>query len=272
MFSRVFRPTIRDERELRRFVIVVTLCCVGVALAVDVANQLAFFVDWASTLRSWAITFVEATGLAAPISYGIGGANLELYRAKQEADTASHTDPMTGLMNRRALTERVQSLQTATLVLVIADIDHFKRVNDTYGHLVGDFVIAAVARMMANALAEFGPLARVGGEEFALLASGLPADEIVAHLNAARARIAATPLLIEGRVVRVTISAGLATGAAEDGFDKLYAEADRALYFAKLSGRDRVLSFDDVIAFEREAPGLTDRRFRDSAALERVRA
>ena len=250
MLTRLFRPTIRNAPELRRYVILVTSCCVALTLGIDIILQLVFFVDWSSAWRDWIITFAEAAGLSAPISFGIGSTNLELFKAKQAAELASRTDPMTGLMNRRALTDRVQSLDGATLALVIADIDHFKRVNDLYGHLAGDRVIEAVGRMMADDLAEFGPLARVGGEEFALLSCNVPAEAIVARLNSTRNRIAETPVIADSRAVRVTISAGVATGGPHHGFEKLYAQADRALYLAKMSGRNRVLTFEDISALD----------------------
>jgi diguanylate cyclase (GGDEF)-like protein len=259
MFTRVFRPTIRDARELRGFVVRVIVGCVALSLCVDVIMQLVFFVDWPSAYRSWVVTILETAVLAAPISFGVGATNLELYRAQQVAELASRTDPMTGLMNRRALSERLQRLDGGTLALVIADIDNFKRVNDLYGHLAGDRVIEAVARMMADELAGLGPLARVGGEEFALISQDIGAEEIAARLDATRRRIAETPIVADGRAVRVTISAGIAGGGQRGEFDALYARADRALYLAKLSGRNRVLTFEEIADFEPPHAGAASR-------------
>jgi len=106
-FSRLFRGSIRNDRELRRYVLAVTAVCVAIALAVDVTNQLTFFIDWAACFRSWAITTVLVLVLAAPISRTIGKAHLELYRAKLVAEELSRTDQLTGLANRRALMEAV---------------------------------------------------------------------------------------------------------------------------------------------------------------------
>jgi len=260
MFNRFFRPTIRDARELRRFVLRVVAFCVALSLGVDIVVQLLLFVDWPTAIRNWIVTVIETAALGAPISYGFGITQLELYQAKQVAELASRTDPMTGLLNRRALTDHVRHLDGATLALVIADIDNFKRVNDVYGHLAGDRVIEAVGRIMADELAELGPLARVGGEEFALISRDVGADEIAARLEATRRRIAETPIIAEGRAVRVTISAGVAGGGRRDEFDALYARADRALYLAKLSGRNRVLTFDEIANFEPPHAGAASRR------------
>jgi len=259
MFDRLFRPTIRDARELRRYAFTVVSVCVGAAFSIDVVNQLVFFVDWASALRDWALTIVEAAGLSAPISLGIGRTNLELYHAKKAAERASRTDHLTGLWNRRALIEAADKVPPYSLALVIADIDLFKRVNDTYGHLVGDSVIAAVAGLMAEELSDLGTLARVGGEEFALLTSEIPAETIEARLDAARTKIADAALNPDERGLRVTISIGWATAKTGESFEQLYAKADRALYVAKASGRNRLLAFDQIETLAKPAKTFEER-------------
>ena len=244
--SRVFRGSITNPRELIRYVASVTALCVAIALAVDVTNQLLFFIDWTTCFRSWSITTVLVLALAIPISRVIGKAQLELYRAKQAAEAMGRTDQLTGLANRRALMEAVAHERPEALALVIVDIDRFKRVNDCYGHLAGDEVIRSVAEAMAVELGEFGLVARVGGEEFALLASNAPAEIIEQRLIAFRDRVAATPVLTQGHAVRVTISGGVAVRRDGESFDQLYSAADGALYAAKATGRNRVLSADAV--------------------------
>ena len=237
---RLLYPSVTDECELRHFIASVTLVCVGLALTVDVVNQLAFFVDFPTCFRSWAITVIVGAALAFPISRAIGKAHLDLYRAKTIADQLSRTDQLTGLLNRRALIEAIRKYNSV-LVLVIADIDRFKFVNDTHGHVVGDEVIRTVAQRMAAELSDLGLLARIGGEEFALLCSGVSAEVLMERLAAVRERISATPVLVKGLAVRVTISAGVAVAGTGEGFDQLYAAADRALYAAKAAGRNRVV-------------------------------
>lgn len=123
---------------------------------------------------------------------------------------------------------------------MIVDIDRFKRVNDTHGHLAGDMVIRSVGQMMSAELGAFGSVARVGGEEFALLSSGVPAHELAEGLITFRERVEATSILVNGSAVKVTISAGVAVRSDGDTFDQLFSHADRALYAAKTSGRNRV--------------------------------
>jgi diguanylate cyclase (GGDEF)-like protein len=236
----ILSTTIRDERELRRFVVRTTLIALALALAADVTNQLVFFVDWPTSLRSWAITAAIVTAVAVPIARVIARANLELYRAKLIADELGRTDPLTGMLNRRALIEAAHGGMPTLLALVIFDVDRFKRVNDTYGHLAGDAVIQAIARMMTAELAPLGTIARVGGEEFALLAAGVTLEELARRLIAFCERVSSTPVVVGGTSLRITISAGVAVRQPGRSFEDLYSEADRALYAAKLAGRNCV--------------------------------
>ncbi len=137
---------IRTVRELTSFVVRITTLCVAIALAVDVVNQLVFFESWAVAIRSWTISAALAFVIAAPISRTIGKAHLELFRAKQVVDKLSRTDPLTGLANRRALIETAERAMAVALILVIFDIDRFKRINDAHGHIAGDTVIQACER------------------------------------------------------------------------------------------------------------------------------
>jgi diguanylate cyclase (GGDEF)-like protein len=161
--------------------------------------------------------------------------------AAAPAEELARTDQLTGLLNRRALMDVAPTFGRSVFALVIADIDRFKFVNDTYGHVVGDDVIRTVAHRMAKELSGLGLLARVGGEEFALLCSELSVGELMERLSAVRDRIASTPIMSKGLAVRVTISAGVAVAQTSEGFDQLYSAADYALYSAKAAGRNRVI-------------------------------
>ena len=233
-------PVIRDNRELARFTIRITLFALAIALSIDVVQQLAFFVDWLTCLRTWAITVATSLVISVPISYAFGKAHFELYRAKLAADALSRTDSLTDLPNRRALIEMTEASLPRALALAIFDIDRFKAVNDTYGHLTGDAAIRCVARMMAEDLGTLGYVARVGGEEFALLASDVTIDELARRLFDFRDRLSATPIVVGKFAVRVTVSAGVALRDDDQTFDRLYSAADRALYQAKAGGRNRI--------------------------------
>ena len=158
-------------------------------------------------------------------------------------------DSLTGLTNRRRFLELAgQELARSrrygsNLALVLADLDHFKRINDEHGHLVGDQALAHAARVIAGAIRDVDTIARHGGEEFAIL---LPmTDEAGAAEVAERCtrRLADTPLIADGiGPIRVTASMGVAAcaGASCGTIDELLRGADAALYRAKQGGRDRV--------------------------------
>ena len=237
--SGVMRPTIRDDRELVRYVVLVTTFALTFALSVDVVNQLAFFESWSRCLWSWTVTTAVCLIVAAPIAYSIGHTHLELFRAKERADELGRIDFLTGLSNRRALIEDADSSLAEVLALAIFDVDRFKSVNDAYGHLVGDAALRTVGRMMQEELGSVGLVARVGGEEFALLASRASLEQMVERLLAFRDRLRETPILIGDVTLRVTLSAGIALRENGDRFDRLYGLADRALYEAKAAGRNQ---------------------------------
>lgn len=240
LFRRFVHASITNKRDLGFYVVRVTVACLIAAMSADVTNQLTFFVDWPTAFRSWCITAGITIAAAAFFSRVLGNAHLELYRAKSRAEELSRTDQLTGLPNRRALMDAVHAARPETLALVIIDIDRFKRVNDTHGHLAGDAVIKAVGQMMATELGVLGQVARMGGEEFALLSSGVPPQSLVGKLAAFRERVENTPILCGGAIVQVTISAGVSLRGVGDSFDQLFSEADRALYLAKTSGRNRI--------------------------------
>lgn len=202
------------------------------------------------------------------MAFSISHAHLELYRAKLAVELLSRTDPLTGLLNRRALLETAEGPALQVMALVIADIDRFKGVNDTYGHLAGDEVIKMVGHSMEAQLGSFGRVGRIGGEEFALVSSTPATDELISALWDFRDRIADTPIVVGTASARVTISIGVASRKDGESFIDLFAEADRALYLAKASGRNRVVTSDalrqtDVAAAgEKSETASAERKYR----------
>ena len=184
------------------------------------------------------ISTVSIGILALPLAYYGARSNLALYQAKCEAERSGLTDPLTGLINRRAFMQMSEFDDGAQQALVIFDLDRFKRVNDIHGHQAGDIVIRRVAETLQSVLGGVGKVARVGGEEFALLAPPSAYGDLIAKLIDLRARVAATPIAVHGATIRTTISAGAALGAPGESFANLYRRADQALYEAKTAGRN----------------------------------
>ncbi|MGQ9658814.1 MAG: GGDEF domain-containing protein [Thermochromatium sp.] len=151
---------------------------------------------------------------------------------------------MTGLYNRRHFFETGETLHAAalrrqlTLAAVMLDIDHFKRVNDTYGHLAGDRVIQGVAGQLACGIRRADLLGRYGGEEFCLLLTGIDREQLAMILERLRAAVASMPIAHEGLSLSVTISLG-ATLELADSLQAMIDRADACLYRAKQGGRNR---------------------------------
>lgn len=164
-----------------------------------------------------------------------------------QLQAAARTDPKTGLLNaaawqREADTEIVRARRTGeTLALLIVDIDHFKRVNDTHGHLIGDQVLIAVAAMLRSQLREYDVVGRFGGEEFVVLLPGADISEARRVAERLRSRVGRMAIPADDVMVTVTISAGVAIMSLHgDDLIELLAAADLALYRAKELGRDRI--------------------------------
>jgi diguanylate cyclase (GGDEF)-like protein len=163
------------------------------------------------------------------------------------------TDELTGLNNRRSFLE-LASRECArakrhdrSLAVVMIDVDNFKRVNDIYGHQVGDEVLHRVATIAGEHRRAGDILARYGGEEFILLFPESNAVRALAMTDRLRAAIACDGVDTRAGRVAVTVSAGVAElRAQEDTLEKLIRDADQALYAAKSQGRNRVLSAFDL--------------------------
>ncbi|HCH65648.1 MAG: GGDEF domain-containing protein [Deltaproteobacteria bacterium] len=181
------------------------------------------------------LKFVRQTSREAELQEG-------LYKA------AVH-DPLTGLLNRRAMDARLEQdfayvrRHNTDLVLAVIDLDHFKRVNDTWGHDAGDLVLKACAHRIREQVRQEDLVARFGGEEFVLAMRGARAHDAMALTERIRQRVAIAPIRVPEGSVPVTLSAGVAH-ATEHGIESaadLFALADRRLYLAKNQGRNRVI-------------------------------
>lgn len=230
---------LRNERDLSKYVVRTTVLCVAIALIVDVANQLIFFVGWQSAVRSWIITTAVVVAIAVPIARKIGKTQVALFRA-------STIDELTGLLNRRAFLDEVGG--SLFLALIIVDVDNFKRVNDRHGHWVGDQVLKATASMMQQSIGRVGRLGRLGGEEFGLLADGEDFAKALSQIENFRQMIERTPILTDKAAVSVTISAGIAMRIDGQTFRRLFIRADQALYKAKALGRNNIVTANDEIS------------------------
>ena len=167
----------------------------------------------------------------------------ELARREETIRQLSLADTLTGIANRRALDAHTEEALARcarngeVLWLFMIDVDHFKAVNDTFGHAVGDQVLAAFASQLRDCLRQGDFIARLGGEEFVILVPNASREAVAAFAERLRRAIAAG---IHPDVGRVTASLGVAGSCPGERADALFARADAALYRAKSGGRNRV--------------------------------
>lgn len=172
----------------------------------------------------------------------------ERKRAEAELQEMATTDFLTGLANRRhfiaRMTEelaRLQRLDNLHAAVLMLDLDHFKRVNDLHGHSVGDAILKHFAALIRDELRKIDSVGRVGGEEFAIILPGANPDEARVFAERLRDKAEKTPLRLDGQVIAVTVSIGIAALKASDANpDMALIRADEALYRAKENGRNRV--------------------------------
>ncbi len=158
-------------------------------------------------------------------------------------------DSLTGLYSRAEVLEQLRreldrsGRDRSCLGIILADVDHFKVINDTYGHLTGDVVLVDIAQRLRRAVRRYDLIGRYGGEEFLILMPGCDAADGVGNAERVRASVMCEPVVLPEGDVRVTISAGVACGSFDDATDVngLIRVADAALYRAKSMGRNQVV-------------------------------
>ncbi|TXH01286.1 MAG: diguanylate cyclase [Rhodocyclaceae bacterium] len=164
--------------------------------------------------------------------------------SRDELQRVANTDALTGLANRHAATrtldERLGRMPEPLSVMLL-DLDHFKRINDSHGHQAGDAVLCEVAHRMRDALPAGALLGRWGGEEFIVLLDATQHGEPATVADRLREAVASAPVAFKDTRIPVTVSIGLASAFAGGDIDALLAEADAALYRAKHAGRNRVV-------------------------------
>lgn len=166
-------------------------------------------------------------------------------RAAELADQAM-SDPLTGIANRRSFDQILNRLAGTAFAVAIVDLDHFKQVNDRFSHILGDAVLQKVARIMVDHLGPHGHVARLGGEEFALIFPDLPAPTAASFCEGVRVAILNADWTHLANDLGVTVSIGVAAGDGAQPAGILMQMADRRLYAAKSQGRNCVVGQDDT--------------------------
>lgn len=175
----------------------------------------------------------------------LGNAIRQLRDSHAEFERLSRTDTLSGLANRRAFNQSFDEVQNDAS-LAIFDLDRFKTINDNFGHAAGDLVIKRAATTIADVFGEFHCVARLGGEEFAVIVRGGRRKDRVALIEMARIRVACLTVSFDGKQIQTTVSVGAADILPNRSKHDTFAAADKALYMAKAAGRNRVCHEQDL--------------------------
>ena len=173
--------------------------------------------------------------------------NLQLQQLAAELQHRATHDALTGVLNRSAIIDAANRyLDNGGTVMIVLDIDEFKRINDDFGHPAGDAVIFGITDCLRRVVGDSGVVGRVGGEEFTVLLPGHPLDRACEIAEAMRQAIAATefPAPVDRRI---TASFGISANPHGTSFDDAYGAADAALYRAKRSGRNQVVVSEGAV-------------------------
>ncbi len=182
-----------------------------------------------------------------PICLAIARMSLTLSRAQTELQQLADTDPLTQLPNRRSFFHQADAClkgqrecnQPAALMVI--DADHFKELNDNFGHAVGDQALVVIAQVLRDSFRQSDLICRVGGEEFAVLVPGMTMADAKTLASRVVDKVAASPLLTDTAVIEFSVSCGVADTHTSFDLAALFKAADDAMYIAKSQGRNRVV-------------------------------
>lgn len=192
--------------------------------------------NWAEELNSIAV-IIGMTGVGA-LSLALNQSRIARFHRME-----SLTDPLTGVLNRRALFDRYNSSVHPRTAAIMFDLDHFKSINDRYGHASGDLVLRRFAEIVSANIRDSDIAARLGGEEFCVILHDIGRGQTADIAERIRAQIEATMIATPSGHLAVTVSAGVAICFDQgQNFDALLQRADDALYMAKAEGRNRIKS------------------------------
>jgi diguanylate cyclase (GGDEF)-like protein len=242
----------RNLKILLALTFLLMLGAIGFSVIITSQMNAALPEPWRQ--QSFVMSVVVPSIISPPIWAIISWILIRNDRLLRRVEDLANFDPLTGLLNRRAFFEigcrKVASVQrsiTSTMSIAMIDLDHFKTINDTYGHAAGDAALIGLARLICHEDLAKTVNARLGGDEFAILFTGAGASTAASHMRRIEDSLASSSLLEPiGVSVKITASIGLACveinreADSRVELEKLLVRADEALYAAKSEGRNRV--------------------------------
>ena len=210
-------------------------------LVTNIVNYLAFGPLLFS--RVALVTSMIAICLSVTISYWVGGKLLAISQLTRQLQYALHHDNLTGVSTRRHFFERAEGNVQYPATLVMVDVDHFKAINDKYGHDTGDQALIHVAQTLQAELRPCDCIARFGGEEFVALIVGATLEQGARVAQRMCATLERVPIVVAGETIQLTASFGVTLVETPADLDAAIRCADTALYEAKDGGRNQVVTF-----------------------------
>lgn len=236
----------QNERKTVLRLIVTGMIVVGGSVAAStMSTHLSFvFNDTVTYHHAMVVSLIIPLLVAPPAYCYIAWLGWKLQRANRALDHLARRDVLTGLLNRRAFVELAQDrlAQKVDHMLVMVDIDHFKRINDSMGHAAGDAALQHVAKLLETMAPDRALVARIGGEEFAVLLPYESEDTaaLLVQVDAMREQLEQMPFITAAGLAQMTASFGIARPMPDEPLDGVLNRADRALYEAKELGRNRL--------------------------------
>lgn len=193
---------------------------------------------------------IITTILAAPISYFVGLTLLDVHRLTRQLEHAADHDQLTGTNTRLSFYKQIADCDATDLAVIVADIDHFKLVNDRYGHQAGDNALRSFAATLVQHCRNDDIIARFGGEEFVILLKSVTQDDALKVAARLGQKVREKPLHFQGQIIQLTASFGVAGVDDIEDVDRAIHHADLAVYRAKTTGRDKVCKYDPALDAE----------------------
>jgi diguanylate cyclase (GGDEF)-like protein len=208
--------------------------------------------DLTTIITAFTAFFVFAA-VALYFQFSVNQVETSLREANSRLEILAQTDPLTALNNRRTIEEKIgeENIRVngsgRSFSIIMSDIDHFKVLNDTYGHQIGDLVLVSIAKALKSATRAGDVVARWGGEEFLILLPDTGGEEARDVAERMRIAISQTPIYLDEAEIRITMTFGVAECTFDVGINECINRADKALYEGKSAGRDQVILLDSLI-------------------------
>lgn len=240
---------IRTQRDVWAFTAIVTVISILCSELGIVGLYLLAGRDGFHMYNAIIMAGLMPTVIAIPITYYVARMSLALANSQRQLKMLAATDSLTRLPNRRSFFSAAEALLADTgepASLLVIDADHFKELNDSYGHATGDKALCAIADILRSSFRRTDLICRVGGEEFAVLLPGTDIAQAEKMANRVVNKVAASPLSEPGAIIEYSVSCGVADTSVSQDLAALFKAADDAMYLAKQQGRNRVVLLRDA--------------------------